>query len=196
MDSPRLILMAVIAALLAALGGFFYGRHVEALGWELAVQRQKTEAAALLAEAERRLADEQARRAALSLEIEVNHAKRQAAIDAAYAENRRLSARIVGLLDAGTGPGGGGALSGNPGAAAGNPGLCPAYRERSGVMAGLLGTGAELARNADCEAAAATVCGEWIARVGARYKPRTDCTDFARAGSCRNTHGSSPGACR
>ncbi|MEA4837876.1 MAG: hypothetical protein VB101_06295 [Rhodospirillaceae bacterium] len=166
MDSIRLILVAVIAALLAALGGFFYGRHVEALDWELAVQRQKTEAAAVLAEAERRVADEQARRAALSLDIEVNHAKRQAAIDAAYAENRRLSDRIVGLLDAGTGPGGGGALSGNPGAATGNPGLCPAYRELSGAMAGLLGAGAELARNADREAAAATACREWAVGMG------------------------------
>lgn len=166
MDSIRLILVAVIAALLAALGGFFYGRHVEALDWQLAVARQKTEAAALLAEAERRVADEQARWAALSLEIEVNHAKRQAAIDAAYAENRRLSDRIVGLLDAGGGPGGGNALSGNPAAAAGNPGLCPAYRELSDAMAELLGAGAELARNADREAAAATACREWAVGGG------------------------------
>ncbi|MDY0241736.1 MAG: DUF2514 family protein [Rhodospirillaceae bacterium] len=166
MDSPRLILIAVIAALLAALGGFFYGRHIEALDWQLAVARQKTEAAARLAEAERRVADEQARRAALSLDIEVNHAKRQAEIDAAYAENRRLSDRIVGLLDSGTGTGGGNALSGDPATAARDPGLCPAYRELSGAMAELLGTGAELARNADREAAAATACREWAVGVG------------------------------
>ena len=157
------VLLVIVAA---ALGGFFYGRHVEALDWQLAVARQETEAAALLAEAERRVADEQARRAALSLEIEVNHAKRQAAIDAAYAENRRLSDRIVGLLDAGSGPGGGNALSGNPATAAVNPGLCPAYRELSDAMAELLGAGAELARNADREAAAATACRAWAVRVG------------------------------
>ena len=166
MDSGRWLLIAVAAALLAALGGFFYGGHVEALEWQLAVQRQKTEAAALLADAERKAAAEQARTAALSLEIEAQYAKQQAAIDAAYDENRRLSARIVGLLDAGSGAGGGSALSGDPGAAARDPGLCPAYRELSGVLADVLGRGAELARNADREAANAKSCRDWAVGIG------------------------------
>lgn len=166
MPNPWIVTGALAASVLAALGGFFYGRHAEGLEWRAVAEAQKAEAGRQLAEATAKAAAAEIRTATIATEVEANHAKRQAEIDALADENRTLAARIVGLLDgAGNRPGGDGAMPGIARSAAGGAGLPAAYRELSGAMADLLGEAGNIARGADREAAVATACQEWAVGV-------------------------------
>lgn len=166
MPNPWLIVGALVALIAAFLGGFFYGQHVEGLGWRIEAEAQKAEAGRQLAEATAKAAAAEIRAATMATEVEANHAKRQAEIDALAEDNRRLAARIVGLLGGpGGGAGGDGAMPGAPGSAPGGAGLPAAYRELSGAMADLLGEAGSIARDADREAAIATACRDWAVGV-------------------------------
>lgn len=148
--NPWTILGAVLAVIGAAIGGFFYGQHVESLAWKTVVAEQKAEAATILATHE-------ARMGALNLEIEHAHAERQAALTAGAADSHRLAGELDRLRLSRRGACGGGQVSPASGLAVSQSSSDPArgpagsYSELAAIADGAVAT-AEYAR----------ACWEWV----------------------------------
>ncbi len=163
MPSARLLLAALIAALAMALGGFFYGRHVEALSWQAATAALKVQAADTLRQADARAAAADQRAAALATQLEESHAQRVQIEAAAQGRMDDLARRLDRLRrQPRRGPGCAGALSGAPVAAAGGGG--PA----SGHPPGAAGSFQQLAQIAGLAvrlAEAAQTCHDWAAGI-------------------------------
>lgn len=148
--NPWMILGAVLAVVGAALGGFFYGRHVESLAWKAAVAEQKAEAASIIATHE-------ARMAALNLEIEHAHAERQAALAAGTADIHRLAGELDRMRLSRRGACGGDQVQPAAGSAGAQPAADPA-RDLAGSFSEL----AAIADDAVATAEYARACREWV----------------------------------
>lgn len=148
--NPWVILGAVIAVLAAALGGFFYGCHVEALSWEAAVAKQKAEASAILA-------THKARMAALNLEIEHAHAERQAALAAGAADSHRLAGELDRMRLSRRG-----ACGGNQVQPAAGPAGAQTAPDPARGPAGSFSELAAIADDAVATAEYARACREWV----------------------------------
>ncbi|OAN53907.1 hypothetical protein A6A04_13530 [Paramagnetospirillum marisnigri] len=178
LPNPRIILGGLLAIIGAALGGYFYGQHVEALTWEAAIAAQKVEAATILqAETERAVAAERAWRR-VNDEMEISHAKGQAALDQAYDDARRSAAAGGGLRDPGRGKGGGRSVPTATGAAC----LC-----QDGATAPRLSAEAEdflwrFARDADAAAQFASECRAWAMTSGDHPAPPSGISTGRRPG--------------
>jgi hypothetical protein len=103
------IKLALMAA--AAIGLFWAGWEVN--GWRIgvAIEKQKTEAANLLAAETAKVLVAERANAKLTTELEQAHAIHQQAIDSDHERNRRAIAEFGRLRLTGSGPGGNGALS-------------------------------------------------------------------------------------
>lgn len=101
--NPTLILGSILAFILAMGGAYvagdLSGHKAANKTWELAVAKQKNEAAQLLAKSEADARSAEQRMNTLKDEVESEHAKSEADINAAYAANQSLVAQLGGLRD-------------------------------------------------------------------------------------------------
>lgn len=148
--NPWLILGAFAAVVFAALGGFFYGQHVESLSWEAAIAVQKSEAADILAKHE-------ARMSALNLEIEHAHAQRQAALAYRADDTRRLVDELDRLRHSRRG-----ACGGNQVQPAAGPAVAQPAPDTAGTDPGSFQVLARIAEDAVATAEYAAACRAWV----------------------------------
>lgn len=150
MPNPWAILGAVAAVILAAISGYFYGKHVENLVWAAAVEAQKVEAA-------RVLADHNDKMAALNLEVEHAHSEARAKLDEASGDIRRLAADLDRVRKSRRGTCSGDKVQPASGAAESR-----SFPDASGNPSGGFSELAEIADRAVKTAEYARVCREWV----------------------------------
>jgi hypothetical protein len=93
--NPWVILGFVVALIGASLGGYFYGKHHEGLIWQAKVSAQEAEAATLLDQLDKTAALKDAQQAEAGRNMEAEHAKHLADLDATSADfARRLAERV------------------------------------------------------------------------------------------------------
>lgn len=93
--SPWIILGAVLAWLAAAVGGYAYGVHHDALAWKAKVAAQEAAAQVILATAQARVTTAVSANAELNRQLEIEHAGRIADVAAAGdAYNRAVAERV------------------------------------------------------------------------------------------------------
>lgn len=163
--NPWAIVSVLATLILAAVGGFFYGQHVENLAWTAKVEQQHADAANQIALATAQTAAIQHKLDAINTDTETQHAQNVAAIDAANAENERLSSELNRLLLSGSGAGGAGAVPGSAHPTTGSGQLSAAYQRATGLVADLLTAGNHLDGEFRQQAAAAAECRDWAMKV-------------------------------
>jgi hypothetical protein len=150
LPNPWIILGAVLAIIGVAIGGFFYGQHVEALAWEAAIATQKAEAAQIVNAHNQHMA-------ALNLEIEHAHNQRQAALTAGAADSHRLAGELDRLRLSRRGACGGDQVQPAPGVAVPQP-----RADSAGSVAGSFSEMAAIANDAVATAEYAAACRAWV----------------------------------
>jgi hypothetical protein len=167
LPNPWIIVSALVAFIFTAVGGFAYGGRVERLKWEAAIERQKTEAATLLAYANANALQKHLAYESIKDELEKTHAEKRDALNAVYADNRRLVDELGGLRDARGRQSCPAAVaaSAKPArdAAAGAAG-CQLSVETSRALL-------DLARDADAAADYAQTCRAWVMSLRAEAPP-------------------------
>ena len=168
MPNPWIILGFVVALILAGLGGFFYGEHVDALAWGVAIEKQKAEAANDLAAATARTR----RRPAPARRHQHRSGERSWPIIRRPWMPRLLktSALLLALSACSTPQAEVGRVVQAPCPVLPDPppairDYAPPTESYQGVVAGVLTRCGDLARSADREAGAAAECHDWVVRV-------------------------------
>ena len=131
MPNPWVIIGVLVSFIAVAVGGFFYGEHVERLGYEAAIAKQERDVAELKASHDAKIA-------AINTQVEHDNAVQQSALDAANSRLRDAADELDRLRNARCGGGGvnnvrrpAGAAKPAPGDAGATPG---SFRELDGII--------------------------------------------------------------
>lgn len=173
LPNPWVLLGAVLAVIGAAIGGFFYGQHVENLSWQAAAAQQKAQAAQMLADKTQEADAANQANAKLSLQLDEVHDASLTEIETARADNQHLRDQLDALGRMRRQPGRGHG-SGNPmprAAAVASPaanaaapaGQSGADQDIVGILAQSL---VDTAHAADVNAEYADVCHAWAVKIG------------------------------